>query len=162
MIDRPIRRDPTCKKRPIPPHQEPLSPKTASTNFSARHGPTVYGFLTQFHPRRCVRLMNLPASVRRAPILRPPALSFSERSKPRSVFVPRLQAATPCAYARSRTPDRPMAQVDCAGTLQLPCGTGEPRQSLRIPGSAHRAVVANTSPPQPETPDLLAPYSRSG
>jgi hypothetical protein len=55
-----------------------------------------------------------------------------------------------------------MAQVDCAGTLQLLCGTGEHRQSQRIPGSANRAVVANSSPPQPNTPDLLDTYSRSG
>jgi AhpD family alkylhydroperoxidase len=47
-------------------------------------------------------------------------------------------------------------------TLPLLCGTGEPRQSQHAPGSAHPAVVGNTPPPQPETPDLLDPYSRSG
>jgi len=56
------------------------------------------------------------------------------------------QAATPRADARSGTPNRPMAQVDCGGTLQLLCGTGELRQSQRIPGSANQAVVANSSP----------------
>src|SRR5271169_50204 len=55
-----------------------------------------------------------------------------------------------------------MAQVDCAGPLQLLRGTGKPRQSRRIPGSVNGAVVAYPSPPQPETPDLLDAYSRLG
>src|SRR6266567_6988304 len=55
-----------------------------------------------------------------------------------------------------------MAEVDCAGPLQLLRGTGKPRQSRRIPGSVNWAVVAYPSPPQPETSDLLDAYSRPG
>jgi len=59
-------------------------------------------------------------------------------------------------------PNRPMAQVDCAGLLQLLCGTGKHRQSQRIPGSAHWALVAYTLPPKSDTPALLESYARSG
>src|SRR5438552_14858816 len=55
-----------------------------------------------------------------------------------------------------------MAQVDCAGPLQLLRGTGKSRQSRRIPGSVNWAVVAHPSPPQPETSDLLDAYARLG
>src|SRR5882762_9278641 len=51
-----------------------------------------------------------------------------------------------------------MAQIGRARPLQLLCGAGEPRQSRHIPGSANWALVADTSPPQPETPDLLGAY----
>jgi len=71
------------------------------------------------------------------------------------------QAAAPRAHARSRTPKWPMAQGECAGPLQLR-GTGEHRQSRRIPGSVDWAMVADTSPPKPETPAFLEAYSRSG
>jgi RNA-directed DNA polymerase len=59
-------------------------------------------------------------------------------------------------------PNRPMAQVNCAGTLQQLCGPGNLDSLSVFRERVHRAVVAHTSPPQPETPDLLDPYSRSG
>jgi hypothetical protein len=55
-----------------------------------------------------------------------------------------------------------MAPVDCAGPLQLLRGTGKHRQPWRIPGSANRALVADTPPPKPETPDFLEANARPG
>ena len=57
----------------------------------------------------------------------------------------------PCAK-----PD--MVKIGRARPLQLLCGTGEPRQSRHLPGTSDWASAANTSPPQPETPDLLGAY----
>jgi hypothetical protein len=65
-------------------------------------------------------------------------------------------------YTEELTHLGPMAQVDCAGPLQLLCGTGKPRQSRRIPASANWVLVAHTSPPKSETPALLDPYARCG
>src|ERR1035438_7082700 len=54
-----------------------------------------------------------------------------------------------------------MAQVDCAGPLQLLCGTRKPRQSGRVPGADTRALATCTSPPNP-APVLLDTCPRSG
>ena len=51
-----------------------------------------------------------------------------------------------------------MAQVGRAGPLQLLRGTREPRESGRVSGSGAGALVAYSSPPEPEAPDQLDAY----
>src|SRR5580704_18883076 len=55
-------------------------------------------------------------------------------------------------------PNRPMAQVGRAGPLQLLRGTRELRGSGRVSESGARALVAYSSPPEPEAPDQLDAY----
>jgi group II intron reverse transcriptase/maturase len=85
-----------------------------------------------------------------------PTRKSIQRFRNRVRMLTRRSAQRPCA------PNRSMAQVDCAGPLQLLRGTGQHRQPRRIPGSANWALVEYTSPPKPETPDFLDTYARSG
>jgi hypothetical protein len=59
-----------------------------------------------------------------------PRVHESTRAKPLQDF----QAATPHAHARSRAPNRKMAQVGRTRLLQLPRGTGKPHESRCVSG----------------------------
>jgi Reverse transcriptase (RNA-dependent DNA polymerase) len=74
----------------------------------------------------------------------------------------RGEAATPRAHARSRAPNRTMAQVGRARLLQLLRGTGQPRESGGVSGSGAGALVAKYSSPEPETPDPMDAHPRFG
>src|SRR5215469_16360555 len=74
------------------------------------------------------------------------------------------QAATPTAHARSGAANWEMAPVGRAGLLQLPRGTGKPRQSGGFPGKGNSTLATVTSPSRPATPDhlgSLAPIGRT-
>jgi group II intron reverse transcriptase/maturase len=68
----------------------------------------------------------------------------------------------PQAHARSRAPNRTMAQVGRARLLQLLRGTRKPRESGGVSGSGAAALVANYSSPEPEMPDLVDAHPRVG
>src|ERR1700680_4542798 len=55
-----------------------------------------------------------------------------------------------------------MAQVGRARLLQLLRGTRKPQESGSVSGSGDRALVANYSSPESETPDLMDTHSRFG
>jgi hypothetical protein len=87
-----------------------------------------------------------------------PRVHESARAKPLQDF----QAKTPHAHARSRAPNRKMAQVGRTRLLQLPRGTGKPHESRCVSGSGACALVAYSSPPEPETPDQLDAHPSLG
>src|SRR5499425_1322959 len=71
-------------------------------------------------------------------------------------------AAASSAHARSRAPNRKMATVGRPRPLQLLRGPRKPQESGDVSGSGADALVAYSSPQEPETPDPVDPHPRIG
>jgi len=63
---------------------------------------------------------------------------------------------------RSRAPNRTVAPVDRPRLLQLLRGTGKPQEPGWIPGPGACALVAHSSPPEPETLGVLDAHPSTG